>query len=70
MKKKYRVRIPCEVIDDIDRAHYDTPEKLGMAVKKKFPIFLRATEEALISGRISDHDIVFLDHSKFPEGTF
>lgn len=67
---KYLVRIPCEVVDDIDRTHYSTQDEMGIAVNKKLPIFLRATEETIILGHISDNNIVFLDHSKFPEGTF
>lgn len=68
--KRYSVRVPRDVIDDLNRTSYKTPEECGKAVEKNFPIFLRAAEEALISGCISDHDYVFLSHEKFPEGVF
>lgn len=66
----YAVRVPRDVIDDLGRTHYKTPDELGKAVEKNFPIFLRAAEEAIVSGRIVDADKIVLDHTSFPNGTF
>ena len=65
----FAVVVPREVLDDIDRATSKTLEERLQAVQNHFPIFLRTAEEAIISRR-HENGYVFLDHSKFPPGTF
>lgn len=69
-QKPYTLVIPGEVLDDIDRTNYDSLEEQAQAVSRHLPLILRAAEEAIVNGRISDHDFVVLDHGKFPDGIF
>ena len=62
--------IPNGVIDDMDRAKYKTDKEFGKALERKLPIYLRAAEQKIIAGRISDHNFVWLTHEDFPVEAF
>jgi transcriptional regulator with XRE-family HTH domain len=66
----YRVVIPREVTDDIDRTSHRTSDQRVKSVQNHLPIFLRAAEEAIISGQYTTSDEVILNHDRFPAGTF
>jgi transcriptional regulator with XRE-family HTH domain len=66
----YRVVIPREVTDDIDRTNHRTTDQRVKAVQNRLPIFLRAAEEAIISGQYANAEEVILHHDLFPAGTF
>ncbi len=66
----YTVLIPRDVIDDIDRTDYRTFEERGKAVERHFPLHLCTAENAIIEGRIADHDYIGLTPEKYPSGTF
>ena len=66
----YTLAIPHDVIDDMDRANYKTDKEFGKALERRLPIYLRAAEEKIIAGTISDHDFVWLTHKDFPDGAF
>jgi transcriptional regulator with XRE-family HTH domain len=66
----YRVVIPRDVTDDIDRTNYRTTDDRVKAVHNHLPIFLRAAEETIISGQYATTDEVILHHDRFPAGTF
>jgi transcriptional regulator with XRE-family HTH domain len=68
--KPYSAFISREVLDDLDHTNYRTSEDRRMAVQNHLPVFLRATEQAIINGHISDGDYIVLSHNKFPDGTF
>ena len=67
---RYTLAIPHGVIDDMDRENYKTDKKFGKALERKLPIYLRAAEQKIIAGRISDHDFVWLIHGDFPVEAF
>jgi transcriptional regulator with XRE-family HTH domain len=66
----FRVVIPREVTDDIDRTNYRTTEQRVKAVQSHLPIFLRAAEEAIVNGHYPSPGEVILHHDRFPAGTF
>lgn len=66
----YRVVIPRAVIDDIDRTSYRTADLRVKAVQNHLPLFLRAAEEAIVSGQEAVSDEVILHRELFPAGTF
>ena len=68
--KPYRVVITREVTDDIDRTNHRTTDQRVKAVQNRLPIFLRAAEEAIISGQYATAEEVVLHHDRFPAGTF
>ena len=68
--KPYRVVIPREVTDDIDRTNHRTTDQRVKAVQNRLPMFLRAAEEAIISGQYATAEEVVLHHDLFPAGTF
>ncbi|RJT28143.1 XRE family transcriptional regulator [Mesorhizobium waimense] len=63
------VYISRDLIDDIDRTNYRPADRLA-AVQKHFPIFLRATEEAILKGKVSSDAKLLLSYDDFPDGTF
>jgi len=65
----YRVVIPREVTDDIDRTNHRTTDQRVKSVQNHLPIFLRAAEEAIIRGQFANSEIT-LRHDRFPAGTF
>ena len=69
----YTLAIPNGVIDDMDRANYKTDKEFGKALERKLPIYsagMRAAEQKIIAGRISDHNFVWLTHEDFPVEAF
>jgi transcriptional regulator with XRE-family HTH domain len=66
----YRVVIPREIMDDIDRTNHRTTDQRVKAVQNRLPIFLRAAEEAIVSGQYATAEEVILHHDRFPAGTF
>ena len=66
----YTLAILHGVIDDMDRAKYKTDKAFGKALERKLPIYLRAAEQKIIAGRISDNDFVWLTHEDFPAEAF
>lgn len=68
--KRFKVRIPSPVIDDLDKASYTTAEEYGKAVELHLPIFLRAAEKALINGDDRGEDHFVLTHDNFDRALF
>ncbi len=66
----YTVAIPYGIIDDMDRANYETDKEFGKALERNFPVYLRAAEEKIVAGSISDRDFVWLTHEDFPDEAF
>lgn len=66
----YRVVIPREVTDDIDRTNYRTSDQRVKAVQNHLPIFLRAAEKVILSGEYGAGKEIILHHDQFPSGTF
>jgi len=66
----YRVVIPREITDDIDRTNHRTSDQRAKSVEKHLPVILRAAEEAIINGQIGVSNEVILTHARFPKGTF
>lgn len=66
----YTVAIPYEIIDNMDRSNYKTDKAFGKALERKFPIYLRAAEDKIVAGSISDRDYVWLTREDFPDGAF
>ena len=66
----YTLAIPNGLIDDMDRANYKTDKEFGKALERKLPIYLRAAEQKIIAGRISDHNFVWLTHEDFTVEAF
>ncbi len=67
---RYTVAIPYGIIDEMDRANYKTDKEFGKALERKLPIYLRAAEEKIIAGSISDRDLVWLTPEDFPTEAF
>ncbi len=68
--KPHVILIPEVVIDDIDGTNYHSADAQRKAVQNHLPIFLRAAEEAIIYGPLSDDGSIVLAHRYFPDGTF
>ena len=66
----YTVAIPYGIIDDMDRANYETDKEFGKALERNFPVYLRAAEEKIVAGSISDRDFVWLTHEDLPDEAF
>jgi transcriptional regulator with XRE-family HTH domain len=66
----HAVVISREIIDDIDRTNYHTPEERTKAVQNHLPILLRATEEILRNSDVIGRERIVLQHEDFPAGTF
>ena len=45
-------------------------KEFGKALERKLLIYLRAAEQKIIAGRISDHNFVWLTHEDFPVEAF
>ncbi len=67
---RFKVRIPGEVIDDLDQTSYGSPEEYGKAVERHLPIFLRAAEKALADGTENGKDYIILTHDRFDREVF
>lgn len=66
----YWVRVPREVINDLNQDCGSTPEEFKLGVEKHLHHILKAAENALRAGHIIDGKHVVLDHSKFPDEVF
>lgn len=61
---------PRDVIDDMDRVNYATPEERAQGVTKHLPKYLVAAESKISTMDLSNVDTVILTHSDFPNGVF
>src|ERR1700680_1627253 len=66
----FAVTIPRAIIEDIDHASSLTTAESVKMVQNHLPKFLRATEEKLIRGKVSNNGRIILAHKDFPNGTF
>lgn len=63
------VTIPREIIDDIARGNFGTPDQQTKIVQQRLPEFLRAVEERLATSKTVPSEIT-LTTADFPHGTF
>jgi transcriptional regulator with XRE-family HTH domain len=66
----YRIVIPREIVDDIDRTSYHSTEQRIKAVQNHLPIFLRVAEEMIIARQNATSDELILHRDQFPADTF
>ena len=66
----YSVFVPRDVIDDIDRANYGTPEERVKAVQNHLPIFLMAAEKEITEERSTEEGRILLTHACLPQDLF
>lgn len=66
----YSVLISRDIIDDLDRASYQSQEEQVKAVQNHLPLFLGAAEQSILAGKFTaDHRIV-LAQEDLPQGAF
>lgn len=66
----YRIRIPSEIIEDLNGTTYDTAEQLKTAVQNHLGVYLRTIERMILSNATPPDGNILLQHDMFEAGTF